>query len=515
MMAASRLPVARVVLAVVLVSVLGSVSCASMGATAPAVEQPDIGVAVPEAWTTPKLPATDVAPADEREAADAEGLAPDWWTDFGDPALDQAVQQALEQNRDLVAAASRLEQAAADSRIAGSGLLPTVQVGFNGSRRKQNFIGFPIPGSAGAVLSTVSANMGVSLDTTWDADLWGRLRAGARASLADLQATAADYRGAQLSIAGQTVKAWLAAVEARQQISLAEATVVSFRGSSEQVRARFESGLRSSLDVRLSLSSLAGAEALLQQRRQQLDATQRQLGVLLGQYSRVDFPIATELPDVPAAVPAGLPADLVRRRPDLVAAERRLASVNQQLVVAERDLYPRISLTGSTGTASGALKSLLDPAFSVWSLAGSLLQPIFQGGRLRAGVDRAEARVDESLATYAAAALQAYAEVEAALAAEAFFQERLGYLAVSAEQARSAVVLAEDRYRSGLEDFVTVLESQRLALQADGELIAARRLLLENRVDLYLALGGGFHELEAPVLLQVDRAPLTVSSEPQ
>ena len=123
--------------------------------------------------------------------------------------------------------------------------------------------------------------------------------------------------------------------------------------------------------------------------------------------------------------------------------------------------------------------------------------------------------MDESLATYAAAALQAYAEVEAALAAEAFFQERLGYLAVSAEQARSAVVLAEDRYRSGLEDFVTVLESQRLALQADGELIAARRLLLENRVDLYLALGGGFHELEAPVLLQVDRAPLTVSSEPQ
>ncbi|MDA1183615.1 MAG: efflux transporter outer membrane subunit, partial [Acidobacteria bacterium] len=471
------------------------------------------GVAVPDAWPPAESPAEEVTTGGALEGGEEQGLSPDWWTAFGDPTLDQVVQQALEQNRDLVAAASRLEQAAADSRIAGSGLLPTVQASFNGSRRRQNFIGFPIPGSDGRVLSTVSANMGVSLDTTWEADLWGRLRAGARASLADLQATAADYRGAQLSIAGQTVKAWLAAVEARQQISLAEATVASFRASSEQVRSRFEAGLRSSLDVRLSLSSLASAEALLQQRRQQLDATQRQLGVLLGQYAGMNLGIATELPDVPAAVPAGLPADLVRRRPDLVAAERRLAAVNERLVVAERDLYPRISLTGSTGTASGALKSLFDPAFSVWSLAGSLLQPIFQGGRLRAGVDRAEARVDESLATYAAAALQAYAEVEAALAAEAFFQERLGYLSVSSEQSRSAEALAEARYRSGLENFVTVLEAQRLALQADGELIAARRLLLENRVDLYLALGGGFHELEAPVLLQTADDPLALSSE--
>lgn len=500
--------------AVVMALLVGAIGCASRGATAPAVEQPDIGVAVPDAWTTVESPAAELTTDDVMESGE-EGLSPDWWTAFGDPTLDQVVQQALEQNRDLMAAASRLEQAAADSRIAGSELLPTVQAGFNGSRRKQNFIGFPIPGSAGRVLSTVSANIGVSLDTTWEADLWGRLRAGARASLADLQATAADYRGAQLSIAGQTVKAWLAAVEARQHISLAEATVASFRASSEQVRSRFERGLRSSLDVRLSLSSLASAEALLQQRRQQLDATQRQLGVLLGQYAGGDLAIATELPDVPAAVPAGLPADLVRRRPDLVAAERRLAAVNQRLVVAERDLYPRISLTGSTGTASGALKSLLDPAFSVWSFAGSLLQPIFQGGRLRAGVDRAGARVDESLATYAAAALLAYAEVEAALAAEAFFQERLGYLAVSSEQSRSAEALAEDRYRAGLETFVTVLESQRLALQADGELIAARRLLLENRVDLYLALGGGFHQLDAPVLLQIDRDPVLASSEPQ
>lgn len=459
---------------------------------APEVTHPEIGVTPPQDWAVFE-PFSSVGE-----------ISADWWTSFGDPALNAFVERALEQNRDLQVAAARLGQAAADSRIAGADIMPTVQASFNGSRRKQNFIGFPIPGSEDGVLSTVSTNTGVSLDTTWEADLWGRLRAGARASLADLQATAADYRGAQLSIAGQTVKAWFATVEAQQQLALAEATVRSFRASSEQVRTRFERGIRPSLDLRLSLSNLAGAEALLQQRRQQLDATRRQLNVLLGEYAGDGILVPSELPDVPPTVPAGLPAALVSRRPDLVAAERRLAAATERMFVARRDLYPRISLTASGGTASGNLQDLIDPGLSVWSFAGGLLQPIFQAGRLRAGVDRAEARIEEAVTSYAASALQAYAEVESALAAESFFIERVQYLSTAAEQSRAAEFLAEDRYRNGLENFVTVLESQRRALQADGELIAARRLHLENRVDLYLALGGGFHELEAPVLLDLD-----------
>ena len=156
------------------------------------------------------------------------------------------------------------------------------KLNLNSSRRKQNFIGFPIPGREGSVLSTISTNLGVSLDVSWEADLWGRLSAGSRAALADLQSAAADLRDAQLSIAGQTAKAYFATAEAFQQVALAAATVESFRTASEQARDRFERGLRPSLDLRLSLSSLAGAEALLQQRRQQLDATTRQLEVLLG-----------------------------------------------------------------------------------------------------------------------------------------------------------------------------------------------------------------------------------------
>ncbi len=456
-------------------------------ATAPPVDPPILEMATPERWTA------------RQDTGDTPDFA--WWSDFGDVALDEVVRTALEQNYDLQAAAARLEQAAADSRIAAADLKPTVQAGLNGSRRKQNFIGFPIPGSEDRVLSTVFTNYGVSLDTTWEADLWGRLRSGARAALADLQSRAADLRAAQLSLTGQTVKAWFAIAEAQQQLGLAEASVDSFSASSDQVRERFEQGLRPSLDVRLALSNLANAEALRAQRRQQLDATARQLEVLLGRYASGTVPAPSTLPETPPAIPGGLPSELVSRRPDLVAAERRIAAATQRLNVARTELYPRISLTGNTGTATSALADLVDGDFGVWSLLGNLLQPVFQGGRLRAGVDRAEARAAEAQAIYANTALVAYSEVETALSAEQFLAEREGHLATSVEQSRAAETLADDRYRTGLDDYVTVLESQRLALQAEGDLIAARRQRLENRVDLYLALGGGFDELTAPVTI--------------
>ena len=458
-------------------------------ATAPPVELPALDVDVPAAWT---------ARADT-------GASPDltWWTDFGVPELDELVRTALARNYDLQAAAARLDLAAADARIAAADLQPALQAGLNGSTRKQNFIGFPIPGSEDRVLSSIFSNFGVSLDVTWEVDLWDRLRSGARAALADLQSSAADLRGAQLSLAGQTVKAWFAAAEAERQLRLAEDTVASFRTSAEQTRARFELGLRPSLDVRLALSSLSNAEALRAQRRQQLDAAVRQIEVLLGRYAAGTLATPSDLPDTPPAIPGGLPADLVSRRPDLVAAERRVAAVGQRLRVAQSELYPRISLTGNTGTSTSALRDLIAGDFGIWSLLGNLVQPLFQGGRLRAGVDRAEARAAEELAIYANTALQAFSEVETALAAEELLAERLDHLESSVEQSRAAEQLADDRYRAGLGDYIAVLESQRLALQAEGDLIAGRRQRLENRVDLYLALGGGF-----------DPPPPTIGSQP-
>ena len=171
--------------------------------------------------------------------------------------------------------------------------------------------------------------------------------------------------------------------------------------------------------------------------------------------------------------------------------------------MSRAELLPRISLTSSTGTATDGLRSLIDGNFGVWSLLGNVVAPLWQGGRLRAQVSRADARGAEALADYATAALNAYVEVETALAAEEFLATRERHLSQSVEQARAAERLVQERYRAGLETYITVLDSQRSAVRAEVELIAARQVRLENRVDLYLALGGGFEQLEAPV--QVER----------
>ena len=216
-------------------------------ASAPPVEHPTLDIALPENWAA-------------RELLNGQ-FDVTWWEDFDDGGLASAVDAALVQNYDLRAAAARLEQAAQDVRAAEGDLQPTVQGTFNGSRRKQNFVGFPIPGAEETVLSTVSTNYGISLDVSWEIDLWGRLRNTARAALADLQASAADLRGAQLSIAGQTTKAWFAIAEAQQQVDLSSQTVQSFRSAAEQVQERFEAGIRPALDLRLALLNLSNAEA--------------------------------------------------------------------------------------------------------------------------------------------------------------------------------------------------------------------------------------------------------------
>jgi len=456
--------------------------------SAPPIEVPELTMTIPDSWTGAEV--------------EVGSIDPNWWTDFGDDALATTVETAIEENYDLQAAAARLEQAAADARAASGALMPSVQAAYNGIRRKQNFVGFPIPGAEGRVLSTVFTNQTLSFDVSWEVDLWRKLRAGEQASLADLQRSAADLRGAQLSIAGQTTKAWFAIAEAQQQVELSEATVGNFRESSERVRDRFESGIRPALDLRLSLLNLSNAEAQLDQRHQQLDAAKRQLDILVGRYADGNVTPPANLPSTPAAVPSGLPADLVARRPDLVAAERAVAASEARLQVARRELLPTISLTANTGTSTNALRSILDGDFSVWGFVGNLVAPLWQGGRLRAQISRAEAQVAEVLASYVNTALVAYAEVETALAAEEFLADREIHLVTSVEQARAAERLADERYSAGLDTYITVLDSQRSAFQAEVELITARRFRLDNRVDLYLALGGGFEQLASPVAME-------------
>lgn len=450
--------------------------------TAPA-RHPNTGVPVPDSW------GTAAAVGDE---APSGGVAAAWWGDFGDARLSALVEEGLAANADLVAAAARVQQAEANARLAGADLEPAIDAGLQGTRRKQNFVGFPIPGSEGGVLSTRYNNFGVALNVSWEIDLWGRLSAQAREGLAGWQASRAELEAARLSIAGQVTKAWFALAEVSMQRNLAITTVASFRRSVAQTRERFERGLRPSLDLRLALAQLAAAEALLQARDQELDAVSRQLEVILGRYPGADLAIPSELLPLPTPIPAGLPSELVSRRPDLAAAERRLAASEQRLKFARASLYPRLALTASGGTSTKELGDLVDGSFSVWSLGANLLAPLFQGGRLRAGVDLAAAGVDEVTAAYLGTTLRAYSEVEIALSAEAMIAARAGYLQEAAVQSQAAERLANDRYRAGLGDYITVLEAQRRSIESQAALISARHQQVANRVDLYLALGGGF-----------------------
>ena len=449
--------------------------------SAPPRKAVDLEAAPPEQWSSGAAPAGAV---DER-----------WWESFADPALAELVDRALERNTDLQAAAARLDAASASARIAGAERLPTASAGVTAARQQQNFIGFPFGPPGGGVPSTTSTRLGLSLDTSWEIDLWGRIRAGARASVAEAQAAEADLRGARLSIAGRTAKIWFAVVEARQQLELAEASVESFRLSVDQVRSRYEAGIRPALDMRLALSNLSSAEALAERRRAQLDGLARRLEALLGDYpdaSLLERHRTEALPPTPPPVPAGLPAELIARRPDLVAAERRLVAADHRYKAARRALYPRLALTAGGGTASDSLTDLLDGDFRVWSLIGNLTQPLFQGGKLRAGVERADAQGREALARYVRQVLDAYTEVESALAAERHLGEQERHLARTAEQLTAARRLAERRYRNGVGIYLVVLESQSRSLAAESELLVVRRLRLEKRIDLHLALGGGF-----------------------
>jgi multidrug efflux system outer membrane protein len=462
------------------ITLVGLFTLTACTPSAPPATQPETGIELPDAWT---------AESDEPAAA----LSERWWEDFGAVPLTAAIDRALEYNTDMLMAAARVDQAAAQARIAGADLKPQVGAGLSGLRAKRNFVGFPFPGGEDQVLTTVSSNFGVSVDLSWEIDLWGRLSAQEREGISTFQASQADYLGMRLSIAGQTAKAWFAVAEAQVQLDLAERTVASLTRSAGHVRSRFERGIRPPLDLRLALAQLYAAQASVQARKRQFDFAGRQMEVLLGLYPGRNLAFPEQLIATPAEIPTGLPAALVSRRPDLVAAERRLTASQQRLKGARAALYPRLSLTASGGTSSNGLTDLVDGNFSVWSLAGNLVAPLFQGGRLRAGVDLAAAGIDENLARYIGSALRAYSEVESTLATEEFLAERVSALEQATKQSRAAEDLALDRYRNGLDGFITVLDSQRRTFEAESAWIAGRRERLDNRVDLYLALGGGFN----------------------
>ena len=414
----------------------------------------------------------------------------DWLTTFYDPVLTKLVNEALNNNLDLKVAAARVEEARERAIIAGAERWP--QLGVSSGYLTQTS---GISNTNNTFLGSSYGAFNALFSLSWEIDLWGRIKALKTAAEKDADVVNADLYAAKLSLAARIAQMYYELIEANLQTQVAEQSIKDRRKIVDLVRGRFSRGLTRGLDLRLALTDLANAEAQLAQSRNQVQLLSRQLDVLLGRYpaghNEIAIKSVANLPKLPAALSAGLPSQLLERRPDLIAAFLKLRAMDSRVESAKKAFLPRISLTGAAGTSSTALVDLIDPRAAAWNLAAGLVQPLFTGGRLSSEVRLNEALTQEALNNYKSTALNAFREVEQKLAAEQWLRAQENALLEAVEQTEASRKLAVSSYQQGLIEILTLLDSYRSTLNAQSAHLALQRQLLTNRIELYLALGGG------------------------
>jgi len=418
--------------------------------------------AVPAAW---KAAGGDAAPAADR-----------WLATFNDPALSALVDEALAYNADLQVAAARVEQAAGYVKVASGGLLPSVGVLAMGGGKS---------GGSGGL-------DGVFLNASLELDVWGRLRYGRAAAEAQSAAFAADYAYARQSLAAMVAKSWFVAIEAGLQRAIAQDALRSTDALLRvgQDRLRVGSGNEQAVaEARVNVGTSRDRVRQIEQAREQ---SLRALELLLGRYPAAEIAVAERLSPMPPPVPVGMPSQLLERRPDVIAAERRVAAAFDRVGEARAAQLPRISLTAGGSSVSSDLIELKDTSNPIWSLGGNLIAPLYQGGVLRAQVEIRSAEQKQAVAEYARTGQRAFGEVENALAAENALRDRVVILEATIRDSERALELAQIQYRVGAVDLRVVEQNQIALYSARISLLRVQTERLAQRVNLYLALGGGF-----------------------
>jgi NodT family efflux transporter outer membrane factor (OMF) lipoprotein len=423
---------------------------------------------VPQKWTA---------------AGGAPGAVGDrWLATFSDTQLDQLVREALAFNPDLRVAAARVEQAAAYQKVAGALLYPQVNLLARGG---------------GKMSGDSSGLQGVGVFVNWELDLWGRVRSGAAAAQSQYASAALDWEYARQSLAAQVAKGWFLAIEARMQMALAEDTVQASGRLVGLSQDRLRVGIGDEYDVRLAQANLQTfRDAVLN-----LDAAYQQalrsLETLAGRYPAAVVAVRPELAPPPAPVPVGMPSELLERRPDVAAAERRVAAAFYRTEEAKAARLPRISLTAAVTSVSSDLFVLKEQNNPIWSVGASLLAPLFLGGQLQGQVEVRTAEQKQAVAQYGRIGARAFAEVENALSAGFALDEREAILRQAVGENERALELANIRYRVGSGDLRGVLQQSLALYAAQVSLIRVRSERLVQRVNLYLALGGSFDQRPA------------------
>jgi multidrug efflux system outer membrane protein len=404
---------------------------------------------------------------------------------FADPELATLIDRALVNNQDLAAAAARVNQARALAGAARADFFP--QVAVDASAARQRNLDNNYRASDYARLPGVA---------TWELDLWGRIRKSTKAARAEAGAAQATFEAARVSLSAEVAQTHYTLRATELERTTVERSVVTRRDARRIIADRAEIGTSSPLDLARADTELATAEAELAAVSQRVATLRHGLAVLIGSESPIDFAQLPALP-APPSIPADLPADLLQRRPDIFAAQLTLDAASARIGVARAAFFPTIALTGSAGWESSDFSDLLSGDTRVWSFGPKLYLPLFQGGRNRANLTRAEAAFAEQSARYRQSVLVAFRDVRDALAATRFLAEQTSATERAATAARRASDLSRIRYDAGAVSYLEVVESERSALDAERSLARLRGQRLVAAASLIRALGGGWENASA------------------
>ncbi|AHF89157.1 RND transporter [Opitutaceae bacterium TAV5] len=419
-----------------------------------------------------------------------------WWQIYTDPALAALLRDALAANYDIALAATRVEQARQAVAQARSGYYPTLDYSGAASRGRNQFAGNPSPSPLGATRDDATAVLGAS----WELDLWGRVRRLDEAARARYLATEEARNAVVTTLVADVAQAWYELLELDAELGIARKTRESFERSYKLFDERLRGGVASTIETARAAAAVAQTAAAIPVLEREIILKENQINLLLGRPpGPVERQARLDALAAPPALPAGLPADLLARRPDLRGTEQNLRAANADIGVAIAEYYPRLNLTGALGRVSPDLSDFTHGSGNLWSILGGLTGPLFQGGRIKAGVAAARARWEEARLTHEQAVLNALNEVSEALVSR-------DKIALSrAEQDRrvaaleKAVGVAFDRYDAGRASYYEVLEAQQQLYPAENDAVRARRDQYLALVRLYRSLGGGWQpEAAAP-----------------
>jgi multidrug efflux system outer membrane protein len=443
----------------------------------------------------PQLPLPAALPAQ----ADATAQLPEpWWTIFHDDTLDKLVDEALAHNPDVAVAAGRVAEARAGLRITNADRLPNIDLEGDATRSKDSLFVNTVPGvRRERTIYTVQGAV------SYELDLWGRYQRASESARAQLLNTEFGREATKLSLTGDVARGYFGLIAAAQQLGRARETLSTREESLRLEKIRFDAGESDEFTFKRAEADAAATRVSVHQLEREVVERTNALGILLGRSPKdlVDAAVSVQGVALPGAVtlPAALPSSVMERRPDIGAAEASLEASAADIGVARAEMFPNISLTGVFGSISTELGDLFTKPAEAWSASGSILQPLFEGGRLSANVARTKAVREQRKAEYSRTVQSAFREVLDALQGQALI---VGVRDANAEQVASlarATELAELRYTQGDIAYIDLLDVRRGLFQAQIDLVAAQRDALLNTVDLALAVGGGLGDKAEPL----------------